>query len=83
MATSENHTNRGLASRLVAAADGIVNRAAVSLERDLRDAADVVRESNRPMALMPRLLSDVAKIANTTTDADTQLRLRRLIGEAR
>jgi hypothetical protein len=82
MGTAKDHTNHELASRLISAADGIVNRAALGLERDLRDAAEVVRESDRPMALIPRLMSDLAKIANTTMDADTQRRLRRLIGEA-
>jgi hypothetical protein len=82
MGTSKDHTNHKLASRLISAADGIINQAAVGLERDLRKAADVIRESDRPMALMPRLMSDLAKIANTTTDVDTQRRLRRLIGEA-
>jgi hypothetical protein len=82
MASTENHGNHELASRLVSAADGIVNHAAAGLERDLRDAAEVIRESDRPMAIIPRLMSDLAKIANTTADADTQRRLRRLLGEA-
>jgi hypothetical protein len=34
---------------------------------------------DRPTALIPRLMSDLAKMANTTTDVDTQ---RRLLGEA-
>jgi hypothetical protein len=79
MASGENHDNQELASRLVAAADGIVNHAASGLERDLRDAAEIVRENDRPMALIPRLVSDLAKIANSTTDVDTQRKLRRLI----
>jgi hypothetical protein len=37
---------------------------------------------DRPMALFPKMLSELAKIANTTSDTDTQRRLRRLIGEA-
>ena len=82
MAPAEKHGNQDLASRLISAADGIVNSAAAGLERDLRDAADVIRESDRPMALMPRLMSDLAKVANATTDADTQRKLRRLLGEA-
>jgi hypothetical protein len=82
MASTENHGNQELASRLVSAAEGIVNRAAAGLECDLRDAAEVIRESDRPMALIPRRMSDLAKIANTTSDADTQRRLRRLLGEA-
>jgi hypothetical protein len=32
--------------------------------------------------LIPRLMSDLAKIANTTSDPDTRHRLRRLLGEA-
>jgi hypothetical protein len=82
MGIPEDHTNHRLASRLVSAADGIVNHSAVGLEQDLRDAAEIIQESDRPMAIIPRLMSDLAKIANRTTDADTQRRLRRLIGEA-
>jgi hypothetical protein len=63
-------------------ADGIVNHAAAGLERDLRDAAQIVLENDRPVALIPRLMSDLAKIANATTDTDTHRRLRRLLGEA-
>jgi hypothetical protein len=66
----------------MSAADGIVNHAAAGLERDLRDAADVIRECDRPMSLIPRLMSDLARIANAATDADTRRRLRRLLGEA-
>jgi hypothetical protein len=47
MAAPENHENHELASRLVAAADGIVNQAAQGLERDLRTAAQ------RLLATMP------------------------------
>jgi hypothetical protein len=82
MGTQDDHINHELASRLISAADGIVNHAANGLERDLREAADIVLGSDRPVALIPRLMSDLAKIANTTTDADTQRRLRRLLGEA-
>jgi hypothetical protein len=82
MASEENHEHQDLASRLVAAADGIVNHAAGGLERDLRDAAEIIRDSNRPVALIPRLVSDLAKIANTTSDDDTRRKLRRLLGEA-
>jgi hypothetical protein len=82
MGTQDDHRNHELASRLVSAADGIVNRAAEGLERDLRDAADIVRGTDHPVAIIPRLMSDLAKIANTTTDADTPRRLRRLLGEA-
>jgi hypothetical protein len=82
MGNPRNHETQELASRLTAAADGIVNSAAVGLERDLREAASVIQEIDRPMALMPKVFSELAKIANTTTDVDTQRRLRRLIGEA-
>jgi hypothetical protein len=82
MAPGENHENQELASRLVAAADGIVNKAAVGLEHDLRSAAELIDGMDRPMALFPKMLSELAKIANTTSDTDTQRRLRRLIGEA-
>jgi hypothetical protein len=82
MGIQDDHMNHQLASRLISAADGIVNHAAAGLERDLRDAAEMVLETDRPIAIIPRLMSDLAKIANTTTDADTQRRLRRLLGEA-
>ena len=52
MGELQNHENEQLANRLTAAADGIVNHAAVGLERDLRDAAEHIRESDRPMVLI-------------------------------
>jgi hypothetical protein len=79
MGAQDDHRNHELASRLISAADGIVNHAAAGLERDLRDVAEIVLETDRPTALIPRLMSDLAKMANTTTDVDTQ---RRLLGEA-
>jgi hypothetical protein len=81
MANRENHETQQLANRLVAAADGITNQAAVGLERDLREAAEVVRDVDRPAALLPRLLSELAKIANGTSDPEARRRLHRLIGE--
>jgi hypothetical protein len=59
-----------------------VNSAAVGLERDLRSAAALIEEVEKPMPLFPKLASELARIANTTTDTDTQRRLRRLLGEA-
>jgi hypothetical protein len=82
MAAPLDQTNQGLATRLISAADGIVNPAAAGLERDLRDAAERIQEIDRPMALSPRLVSDLARIANSTMDVDTQRRVRRLLGEA-
>jgi hypothetical protein len=82
MATRENHENHQLASRLVAAADGIATTTATGLERDLRAAAKVIRGIGRPARRIPGLVSDLAKIANTTADVDTERRLRRLLGEA-
>jgi hypothetical protein len=81
MVSTENHANHELASRLVAAADGIVLTAATGLERDLRAAAKLIRSIGRPPRQIPGLVSDLAKIANTTSDIDTQRRLRRLLGE--
>jgi hypothetical protein len=81
MAVSEDHENQELATRLVAAADGIVNKAAFGLERDLRNAAGLIHEIDKPTPAIPKLVSELAKIANTTTDVDTQRRLRRLLGE--
>ena len=82
MATPENHENHELASRLVAAADGIASTTATRLECDLRTAAKLIRGIGRPARQIPGLVSDLAKIANTTEDVDTQRRLRRLLGEA-
>jgi hypothetical protein len=85
MAETEDHTNHELASRLISAADGIVNHAAAGLERDLRAAAAIVQgdtTTKQAMPLLSRLMSELARIANYTTDSDTQRRLRRLIGEA-
>jgi hypothetical protein len=82
MAQTEHHENEHLANRLTAAADGIVNSAAAGLEHDLRAAAELIQELERPTPLLPKFVSELAKIANTTTDTDTQRRLRRLLGEA-
>jgi hypothetical protein len=82
MATTENHENQELASRLISAADGIVNQAAVGLEHDLREAAELIREMNEPTPLISRLMSELAKIANACPDAATARKLRRLLGEA-
>ncbi len=83
MASTENHEHQQLASRLEVAADGIVNRAAAGLERDLRAAAEVIRgDDNRTIPAIPRLVSELARIANHCPDPDTQRRIRRLIGEA-
>jgi hypothetical protein len=82
MALTQSTEYEQLASRLIAAADGIVNSAAAGLERDLRAAAEMIGEIDQPMPLLPKFVSELAKIANTTTDTDTQRRIRRLIGEA-
>jgi hypothetical protein len=82
MASGQNHENQALASRLVAAADGIVNHAATGLELDLRDAAEVIRETIDPAPIISRLSSELAKIANACPDAATARKLRRLLGEA-
>jgi hypothetical protein len=83
MAAAENHENKELASRLVAAADGIVNHAVQGLGHDLRAAAQRLLADMPPtQPMLPALESELAKIANATTDADTRLRLRRLLGEA-
>jgi hypothetical protein len=83
MAAPEDHENRELANRLLTAADAIRHPGAVSLEHDLRVAAQRLLDavpSTQPM--LPALESELAKIANATSDGDTRLRLRRLLGEA-
>lgn len=40
-----------------------------------------MKSSPRALPPVPRLVSELAKIANTTSDADTQRRLRRILGE--
>lgn len=84
MATRDNHELEALANRLTSAADGIVNSAAAGLERDLRSAAGFLREIEQPepIELLPKLESELARIANATTDPVTRARLRRLLGEA-
>jgi hypothetical protein len=81
MAKSDDHEYPQLASRLTSAADGIVNAAAANLERDLRSAAEIINEIDKPVPLIPRLMSDLAKIANACPDAATARKLRRLLGE--
>lgn len=82
MAPAKDHENFELASRLTAAADGIVNHAAGSLERDLRRAAELIGGLGAPaQPVIPQLMSELARIADTTKDADTRLRLRRILGE--
>jgi hypothetical protein len=84
MAAPTNHDYQELASRLTAAADGIVNHAAAGLERDLREAGRVLRTHGDPAGMMTisDLVSELAKIANTTQDPVTKERLRRLLGGA-
>jgi hypothetical protein len=84
MTLTQNHENQELANRLISAADGIVNQAAAGLERDLRAAAEIITRADRPAtpSLIPAVVSELARIANYTTDADTRRRLRKLLGEA-
>jgi hypothetical protein len=82
MGMTENHENEALANRLTSAADGIVNHAAGGLERDLRSAAAIIGEIGQPTPAIPKLVSELAKIANACPDAATALKLRRLLGEA-
>jgi hypothetical protein len=84
MAAQTNHDLSSLANRLDSAADGIVNHAANGLERDLRDASRFLRMHGQPpgMVNIPALVSELAKIANETTDTLTRERLKRLLGEA-
>jgi hypothetical protein len=71
-----------LANRLTSAADAIVNSAAVGLEADLRSAARLIREIDRPLPLLSKLSSELARAANECPDATTVQRLRRILGEA-
>jgi hypothetical protein len=82
MANPDDHEYRQLARRLSSAADGIVNAAAVNLEHDLRSAAEVLNEMDKPIPLISKLMSELSKIANACPDASTARRLRRLLGEA-
>lgn len=83
MAPAKDHEKRDLASRLVAAAEGIVNHAAAQgFERDLRDAAEMICSIGEPpQSPILEPASELARIAGTTRDADTG-RLRRIRGEA-
>ena len=71
-----------LASRPTSAAEGITNAAASGLTDDLRSAAGILHEMERPMPLLSKLNSELAKIVNACPDAATARKLRRLIGEA-
>jgi hypothetical protein len=83
MANLPNHEKDELASRLITAADAIVNHAAEGLEKDLRKAAILLRTSDGPaMFGLNSLTSELTKIANTTSDMETRNRLRQLLGEA-
>lgn len=81
MGTVENTENHQLANRLTSAADGISSKAASGLEQDLRTAAELIFEIQKPMPIVAKLSSEIAKIANACPDAATALRLRRLLGE--
>lgn len=80
MAIQRNHEPAGLANRLTAAADQIVNSAANGLESDLREAARQI-EGIPPRPLIPTLMSEIAKIASTCPDPNTARKLRQLLGE--
>jgi hypothetical protein len=84
MAPPSKHDFVNLSRRLLSAAEGIVNHAASGLERDLREAGTILEKIGQPAALVniPALVSELAKIANETTDTLTRERLKRLLGEA-
>jgi hypothetical protein len=82
MASEQDHETTELAKRLTSAADGITNHAAAGLETDLRSAAALLEEIKKPLPLIPKLCSELSKIANACPDAATARRLRRLLGEA-
>jgi len=82
MGTVHKTENQELANRLTSAADGICNKAASGLEQDLRIAAELILDIQKPTPIIPKLSSELAKIANACPDAATALKLRRLLGEA-
>jgi hypothetical protein len=85
MAATVNHGYSDLASRLTAAADGIVNSAASGLERDLREAAGIVRTSAPSHAstmTIAYMVGELNRIANGTNDPLTREQIRRLLGGA-
>jgi hypothetical protein len=56
---------------------------AAELKRIATSGAGVdMKNSRRALLPIPKLVSELAKIANTTSDADTQRRLRCVLGEA-
>jgi hypothetical protein len=71
-----------LADRLVNHADGIVNVAAHEMEVDIRLAARVLRQVDRPppRALLPALKLEIESAAASCSDAATARRLRQLTG---
>jgi hypothetical protein len=82
MAHDQDHEIAQLASRLTSAADACRHPGAVALEKDLRSAAALLEEIEKPLPVVPKLSSELARIANACPDAATALRLRRLLGEA-
>jgi hypothetical protein len=55
---------------------------AAELRRRATSSAGLDQKSSlRVLPPVPGLVSELAKIANTTSDADTQRRLRRVLGE--
>ncbi len=81
MAQAINHDFSELASRLEAAADGIVNAASVGLERDLREGSRALRAVGKPASIAD-MVGELNRIANDCTDSVTRERLRRLLGGA-
>jgi hypothetical protein len=71
-----------LADRLANHADGIVNVAAHEMEVDIRLAARVLRQVDRPppRALLPALTFEIESAAASCVDAATARRLRQLTG---
>jgi hypothetical protein len=71
-----------LADRLANHADGIVNVAAHEMEVDIRLAARVLRQVDRPpsRALLPALTFEIESAAASCSDAATARRLRQLTG---
>jgi hypothetical protein len=80
MAPSKDHTNAGLANRLIDYADAIENPGAHEAEQDIRLAAARLKELDDPTPLIPRLVAELTKAATFSSDPETRTVLRGLLG---
>jgi hypothetical protein len=74
-------SNADLASRLIDHADSITNHAAHEMEQDIRAAAERLRRTDDQVPLIPKLVSELRRIALFSADLDMKNSLKSLLGE--